>query len=162
MKLIRNACAIDLDAIAKIEQLCFPKNEAASKNALIERFKVFPNNFFVLEINHSIIGFINGNFTNSKVISDSFYHNANLHNPEETYASVFGICILEKYRGLGYGSMLLNEYCDMALREKKKAVILTCKEAYLSFYETNGFTCLGVSKSTHGNAKWYDMIRSLS
>lgn len=160
--MIRNAYAIDFDAIVKIEQLCFPYNEAASKNILQERFNVFPKNFFVLEIDHKIIGFINGNFTNSKVILDSFYHNANLHNPEGSYASVFGICVLEKYRGLGYGSMLLNEYCAMALREKKRAVILTCKEAYLSFYEANGFTCLGVSKSTHGNAKWYDMIRSLS
>ena len=39
----------------------------------------------------------------------------------------------------------------------KKALILTCKEHMIPFYESHGLKKLGVADSCHGGATWYDM-----
>ena len=36
--------------------------------------------------------------------------------------------------------------------------ILTCKDHLIPFYESCGFKFVKVSASTHGNAKWNDMV----
>lgn len=156
--MIRNAVASDLDRLYEIEVSCFPKEEAASKQSLIERFQIFPGNFLVMEKNQNIIGFINGSFTDAEAVCDAFYHDATLHQESGSNACVFGISIIEEYRGRGLGSALLEAFCAMAKHKHKKAVILTCKEKYIPFYEHCGFICLGISSSSHGNAVWYDMI----
>ena len=46
--------------------------------------------------------------------------------------------------------------------EKRKndvdGFILTCKDHLIPFYESCGFKFVKVSASTHGNAKWNDMV----
>ena len=44
-----------------------------------------------------------------------------------------------------------------ARRQKREGIVLTCKEALLSFYAQFGFENEGISKSTHGDAVWYQM-----
>ena len=43
---IRQAVAEDLEAVAKVEAGCFPQAEAATKESLEQRIKIFPESFF--------------------------------------------------------------------------------------------------------------------
>lgn len=166
---ITTATIDDLIAIADIEQICFPINEGADFSTFQERFKVFPNHFLVAKINKEddedndseIIGFINGMVTNSETISDDMYEKASLHDLEGKYQTIFGINVLPSYQHLGVASKLMENFIQKAKKEKRTAVILTCKHHLISFYEQFGFVSLGISKSTHGGVVWYDMVLKL-
>lgn len=155
---IRNAQKEDIKTLAEIEAACFPAAEAASYEALVERFEVFPDCFFVAEKDGKIIGFINGMSTNSKVIDDEMFANASLHNASGAYQSVFGINTLLEYREKGVGTALMKALIAAAKSKGCKGVILSCKEKLIAFYEIFGYENLGLSKSQHGGAVWFDMI----
>ena len=82
---IRRAQASDLEAIAKLEAICFPKAEAADLACFKERFSVFGDCFWVLEDEGEIIGFINGMCVNERVIRDELFENASLHCENGAY-----------------------------------------------------------------------------
>jgi hypothetical protein len=44
-----------------------------------------------------------------------------------------------------------------AKAQKRKGVVLTCKEKLTPFYEKLGFINEGISSSVHGNIIWYQM-----
>ena len=51
----------------------------------------------------------------------------------------------------------VEEFIDLAREEKRKGVILTCKEEKIPYYAKFGFVNEGESESDHGGAKWYQM-----
>ena len=155
---IRNAIKEDIRTLANIEAACFPAAEAASYESFVERFEVFPECFFVAEQNGEIIGFIDGMVTDSKILDDEMFDNTSLHNPHEAYQSVFGINTLPEYRAKGVGTALMNALIEAAKSKGCKGVILTCKKELIPFYEPFGYKNLGLSKSQHGGAVWFDMI----
>lgn len=155
---IRTAEKEDLGALAAIETECFPKEEAAGREQLEKRLESFGNHFFVMEYKNQVIGFINGMVTNQRTISDDLYENAGLHTEDGKWQSVFGLDVLSPFRRKGLASRLLRKVIQTAEEEKRQGVILTCKEGLIPFYERFGFQNLGVSKSVHGGAVWYDMI----
>ena len=156
---IRNAKADEVRAMAEIEAACFPAAEAASLESLTERYGVFAENFFVVEAEGEIIGFINGAVTDGRVIPDEMYSEVNLHNPDGAYQTVFGINTLPEYRNMGIGSAMIKKMLEHAKECGRKGVILTCKKEKLHFYTSLGFVSQGLSASTHGGATWYDMIQ---
>lgn len=158
---IRNINMADLDAVAEIEEKCFPPNEAAKKEIIAERIRTFPENFFVAEYNGILVGFINGCTTQSSVIFDDMFHNTENHTASGHYMAVFGLDVLAEYRGRGIAALLMYEFLKHARTEGKKAVILTCKTHLIKYYEKFGFENNGVSKSVHGGETWYDMVCNL-
>ena len=48
-------------------------------------------------------------------------------------------------------------FTELAKEEKRKGVILTCKEEKIHYYAKFGFVNEGKSVSDHGGAKWYQM-----
>ena len=46
---IRTATQDDLDAICRVEAICFPASEAATRESLAARLKVFSRHFLLLE-----------------------------------------------------------------------------------------------------------------
>ena len=71
---------------------------------------------------------------------------------------IFSVCILPDYQGKGYARKMLMNYIEEMKKEDLKGIILTCKDHLRPFYESCGFTWMQISKSTHGQAKWNDMI----
>lgn len=155
---IRPAVKKDLDQIAWIEEWCFPEGEAASRETLFRRFSVFPECFFVAEINGIIVGDIQGAVIDSKVIEDEMYHDESLHNPEGKYQSVFGIEVLPAYQHQGIAVKLMDELICVSKERGKKGITLTCKDRLIPFYESFGYVHKGVSESSHGGARWNDML----
>lgn len=154
---IRFACAEDAVRIAEIEAVCFPPAEAAGEEDIKERIAAFSENFLVAEVDGKYAGFINGCTTDKPILGDELYHDAGLHKRNGEIQTVFGLDVLPDYRGQGIARVLLNEFISLARSREKKAVILTCKEHMLPFYESFGFCNQGVADSEHGGALWYDM-----
>lgn len=159
--IIRKATIKDLDSIVKVEEICFPKAESASRESLKQRINIFKSSFFIAEINGEIIGFINGCVTNEINIYDELYIDSSLHTPEGNYQTIFGLDVLPKYRNQGIAAKLMNHMIEISKRSGRKGIILTCKKNLIHYYKRFGYVNKGVSKSVHGGAKWYDMIKIL-
>lgn len=154
---IRGVMEADLEAVTKLENKCFPSAEAASKDALAYRIKTFPTSFFVAMEDKEMIGFINGGITNNRVISDALFAPDGGHNPLGENQAVFGLVVDPNHQRKGIARELLDYFIKMAKEDGRKRVILTCKDVLIAYYESFGFVNRGVSKSTHGDAVWYDL-----
>ena len=138
---IRQAVIEDLEQVAAVEARCFPAAEAADEKSLKERLEAFPGSFLVAECEGRIAGFI---------------------NPRGAYQSIFGLDVDEDFRHQGLAGRLMKALIEKAESEGRKGLILTCKEHLIGFYEQFGYCSMGVSKSVHGGAVWYDMILEFS
>ena len=155
---IRQAIIEDLDSVAKVELICFPVAEAATKDSLEQRINTFSKSFFVAEIDEKIIGFINGCIITGTVIYDELYENSALHVPDGDYQTIFGLDVIPDYRNHGVAAQLMNYMIEVSRLAGRKGVILTCKEKLIHYYEKFGYVNKGISKSVHGGAEWYDLI----
>ncbi|MBP2637468.1 MAG: Acetyltransferase family protein [Firmicutes bacterium] len=155
--IIRAVCLVDLDRISEIEAICFPAAEAATRETFRERIVAFPESFLIAEIDGVIIGFINGCATNSSVIYDELFHSTEGHIVEGKNLSVFGLDVIPEYRKQRVASKLMQQFIQVARSTGKEKVILTCKDRLVHYYESFGFENNGISNSTHGGAKWFDM-----
>ena len=154
---IRNATIDDIDKISGLEALCFPENEAASREAFKGRLLYYPEHFWLLFEDDLLISFIDGFVTNERDLKDEMYDSPNMHDESGDWQMIFGINTLQKYRNHGYASTLINHVIKEAKAQKRKGVVLTCKEKLIPFYEKLGFINEGISSSVHGNTVWYQM-----
>lgn len=160
---IRQVQDTDLERVAEIEAECFPAAEAASYEEFLERFQSCRKSFFVAENEDGkLLGFCNGCSTDSDELSDDLYHDTSRHDENGAYQMIFGLDTLPAYQGQGVGNALMHHMIESARRRGKKAVILTCKEHMIPFYEKIGYQFLHRADSCHGGAVWYKMIYSLS
>ncbi|MHC1719852.1 MAG: GNAT family N-acetyltransferase [Clostridiaceae bacterium] len=159
--IIRKVSMGDLDRIAEIEGECFPPSEAASKESMKERILAFTDSFFVAEMDGIIVGFIDGCATNSPVIYDEMYHDTREHLPNGKNLAVFGLDVIPGYQRQGIAAKLMRHFIEAAGKAGREAVILTCKEKLVHYYEYFGFKNCGISGSTHGGVQWYDMTLTL-
>ena len=153
----RNATLNDLEAIGAIENICFPPNEAASLASFTKRLEVFPQHFWLLEAEGEIVGYVNGMVTDHKTINDAMFEDAELHDENGAWQSVFGLAVAPAFRNSGYAGKLMQHLIEKATVQNRRGVILTCKEHLTGYYQKFGFEDLGTSRSTHGGEIWHDM-----
>lgn len=155
--IIRTADAADLAAIAAVEAACFPAAEAATKADFAARLAVYPNHFWLLEEDGTLISFIDGMVTDEPFLRDEMYENAALHNESGAWQMIFGVNTLPAYRRQGCAGRVMERVIADARAQGRRGCVLTCKAALVHFYETFGYVNEGRSTSTHGGAEWYDM-----
>ncbi len=154
---IRTAIAADLPEIAKIEAACFPAAEAATIESFAQRLQYYPNHFWVLLDGEGMVGFVNGMTTDEENLRDEMYDNAAMHRENGAWQMIFGVDTIPGYRCRGCAESLLRHVIQEARVQKRKGLVLTCKEALLHYYEKFGFVSEGISQSTHGDVLWYQM-----
>lgn len=158
----RNATIEDFQRIVDIEVSCFPEAEAASSKSLKERIVTFPEGFLVARLDNEIIGFINGAATNRETIVDPMFESMAIHHVinGDTLA-IYGVDIHPDYQGNGYSRLMMEAYIKKAKQSNRKKIILTCKKHLVEYYSSFGYVSNGLSKSSHGGAKWFDMTMNL-
>ena len=159
--IIRQVMPEDLDAVARVEAVCFPEAEAAARASFAQRIQAFPESFFVAEKDGQIVGFINGCVTDERMIRDEMFEDTAYHKPDGAYQSIFGLEVAPEWQHRGLAGDLMKHLIEDARKRGRKGLILTCKEHLIGFYERFGYRSLGVSQSVHGGAVWYDMILEL-
>lgn len=154
---VRNAKIDDLDTISELEALCFPKEEAATKEDFYHRLKTYPECFWLLILDDKIISMINGMTSNSPVLLDEMYRDSSMHNSMGEWQMIFGVETRPEYRCRGYADLLLKTVISDVKTQNRKGIILTCKSKLVHYYEKFGFLNEGMSESKHGGELWYQM-----
>ncbi|KEF37932.1 acetyltransferase [Schinkia azotoformans MEV2011] len=159
---IRNAKMDDLQDVVDIENLCFIKTEAATKEAFIKRIQYTPDSFFVAEDeNGKIVGIVNGPVIENEFITDDLFSKSKENPKSGGHQSVLGLAVTPQYQKRGISSMLLTHLENEAKAKNRKTVTLTCKENFVPFYEKMGYMNRGLSESGHGGVTWYNMTKKL-
>ena len=154
---IRTATMADLAAVTAMEAACFPAAEAATERDFAQRLAVYPNHFWLLEDDGTLVSFINGMVTDEPTLRDEMYENAALHREDGAWQMIFGVNTLPRYRRQGCAARVMERVIADARAQGRKGCVLTCKDKLIHYYETFGFQNEGVSASTHGGVVWYDM-----
>lgn len=154
---IRSASLQDLDAITALEAACFPPAEAADRQALEARLKVFGQHFLLLMDGNELVGFINGMVTDLPDLEDRMYEQAELNNENGAWQMIFGLDVREQDRCHGYGAQLIRAMTEQARTQGRRGLVLTCKEYRLAYYSKLGFVDEGFCGSVHGGVRWHQM-----
>ena len=154
---IRTATIADLDAITKIENECFPPEEAAPKEALADRLAHYPDHFWLLFDEDNMVGFVNGMVSNYVDLRDEMYQEAAKHQSKGSWQMIFGVDTLPAYRNQGCAAMLLERAIEDAKTQDRLGLVLTCKDQLIPYYAKFGFNDEGISDSKHGGARWHQM-----
>ena len=157
---IRHAVLQDLEMISELENVCFPKSEAATKKDLYHRIQVFSENFWIVELDGRIISMINGMVTDIPNLTDEMYENADMHNKNGAWQMLFSVVTHPNFQKNGYAGLLMNQAIQDSVKAERKGIVLTCKEKLIGFYEKFGFVNEGISASIHGNTVWYQMRKT--
>lgn len=157
---IKEATFNDLETIYMIEARCFNQAEAASHQELAARLKTYSQGYDILYDHGQPIGYMGGLRNDAMVLPDEIYHNSSLHQPNGKWQLIFSVCVIPEYQGKGYAQKMVKYYIEKR-KEEVAGFVLTCKDHLIPFYEKCGFKFEKVSNSTHGQAKWNDMILKL-
>ena len=143
----------------KIEQICFPPNEACSREHMTERINGAPELFLVaVDTNTGLIaGFFNGIATNEEEFRDEFFTDITLHNPEGKNIMLLGLDVLPEYRMQGLARELVRRYVERERLNNRKKAILTCLDSKVEMYKKMGFIDDGIANSTWGGEAWHQM-----
>lgn len=149
---------------ARIEQICFPPNEACTEKMMKDRAAAAPELFLtaVDRQKGQLAGFLCGLATDESRFRDEFFYDNTLYQPEGKNVILLGLDVLPEYRGQGLARELMNRYLQREKERGRKMAILTCLEDKISMYEKMGFINQGLSGSTWGRVSWYEMSYALN
>ena len=149
----------DLAAVAAVEKACFPPAEAATADEFRDRLAHYAAHFWLLfDEKGDLVSFVDGMVTDEPDLTDEMYAHASLHNERGAWQMIFGVNTVPSCRRQGYAGTLLQAAIDAARQQKRKGLVLTCKDKLVHYYASFGFVDEGVSdKSVHGGVVWHQM-----
>jgi len=151
----------DLPELVLIENLCFTKEEAATKETFEKRIQLIPDSFFVAVVDGVFAGLVNGPVIETPFITDDLFSDIKENPASGGHQSILGLAVSPNYRKQGVASALLAHLEEVARMNKRETITLTCKKKLIRFYENHGYLNCGVSNSKHGGVIWYNMSKSL-
>ncbi len=155
----RNIRLEEAEQAAEIERICFPPNEACSREMMFRRVAKAPELFLaaVAKDTGKIAGFLNGLSTDENSFRDEFFTDAELYDPEGRNVMLLGLDVMPQYRGRGLARELMNCYLKRERKRGRELILLTCLESKVEMYEKMGFRDRGISRSAWGGEQWHEM-----
>ncbi len=146
-------------AAAQVEEICFPPNEACTKERMLARVEQFPEMFLVAVDKQTgkIAGFINGLATNEYKFRDEFFTDVKLHDPQGKNVMILGVDVLPEYRRQGLAREMMFEYLRREQEKDRAMVCLTCLAGKVKMYKKLGFQDRGAADSSWGGEQWHEM-----
>ncbi len=162
--LFRSILPEEAGQAAKIEEICFPPNEACSEKMMRERVAKAPELFLVAVDKRTgkIAGFLNGLSTHESHFNDEFFTNAELYEPDGRNVMLLGLDVLPEYRMQGLARELVSQYLHRERGHGREKLILTCLSSKVEMYEKMGFTDMGMAQSSWGGEQWHEMHYALN
>jgi ribosomal protein S18 acetylase RimI-like enzyme len=142
-----------------IENEGFSIEEAATKEAFVERIQLIPDTFIVAEKEGEILGYINGSIINQPYITDDLFEKIKENPKSGGFQSVLGLAVSKQARNQGIAKILIKKMEKLVVENEREGITLTCKQDLVSFYEKFGFVNHGMSVSQHGGIRWYNMVK---
>ena len=156
----RIASASDLDLLYDAEKRCF-KGDSLNREDLEAMLERFPEHFLLLYEEDVFIGYLISCPSSLERFEDTLFQ-GKAYEEEGSQLYLLGLGILPEYQGRGYGSLLIERLKEDAFRQKRKRIILTCREELVSFYSRCGFETAGDSRSCFAGKRWKEMILVLN
>lgn len=155
----RNIQIKETKQTAEIESICFPPNEACSYEHMEERIKKAPELFLVVQDRETgkLAGFLNGLATNREHLTDDFFTDADVHEPNGRNIMLLGLDVLPEYQHQGLARELVRQYLEREKLKGRKKVVLTCLPDKVRMYEKFGFQDHGIGESVWGGEAWHEM-----
>lgn len=155
----RNILQEEGEQAAEIEQICFPPNEACSREMMLKRVEKAPELFLaaVDKKTGKLAGFLNGLSTKETVFRDEFFTDADLYDPKGETVMLLGLDVLPQYRRQGLASEIMRQYVERERNRGRKLLLLTCLESKVEMYQKMGYTDHGMSGSSWGGEAWHEM-----
>ena len=149
----------EAEQAARIEEICFPPNEACTEAMMRERVFQAPELFLVAvdKKTGKIAGFLNGLSTKESVFRDEFFTDAGLYDPDGKTVMLLGLDVLPEYRGMGLATEIVSQYAAKERERGRNLLLLTCLEGKIKMYEKMGFQNHGLAHSSWGGEEWYEM-----
>ena len=149
---------------AKIEQICFPPNEACSEEHIRERVAEAPELFLVAVDKQTgrLAGFLNGLATNEQKFRDEFFLDVSLFEPDGKNVMLLGLDVLPDYRRQGMAKELVSQYASREKKNGRDTLTLTCLDAMVEMYKKMGFVDNGMADSTWGGEEWHEMAYNIT
>lgn len=149
----------EAEQAVRIEQVCFPPNEACSEKNMKERIAAAPELFLVAIDRKTgrMAGFLNGVATEETSLRDDFFTKADLHNSKGKNIMLLGLAVLPEYRKQGLAKEIMFQYRRRENDKNRDAMILTCLKSKIEMYEKMGFKNDGIAQSSWGGEQWYEM-----
>ena len=146
-----------------IEHICFPPNEACSRQAMLTRIENASEQFLVAvdKTTGKLAGFINGLSTYEDKFRDEFFTDISLYDPKGENVMILGLDVLPEYRNRGLAREIVRNFSIMEKEKGRKTLILTCLDEKVKMYEKLGFSDKGMAESTWGGEEWHEMTYSL-
>ena len=146
-----------------IEHICFPPNEACSRQAMLTRIENASEQFLVAvdKTTGKLAGFINGLSTYEDKFRDEFFTDISLYDPKGENVMILGLDVLPEYRNRGLAREIVRNFSIMEKEKGRKTLILTCLDEKVKMYEKLGFIDKGMADSTWGGEEWHEMTYSL-
>ena len=149
----------EADQAVRIEQICFPPNEACSEKSMKERIKKVPELFLVAVDKETgkLAGFLNGVATDEDSFRDEFFTDASLYKTDGKNVMLLGLDVLPEHRGQGLARELVSRYSERERKNNRRMLYLTCLDVKVDMYKKMGFKDLGIANSTWGGEEWHEM-----
>ena len=149
----------EAEQAAEIERICFPPNEACTREMMIRRVEKAPDLFLVAVDKESgkAAGFLNGLATNEQKFRDEFFTDAGLHDPKGDNIMLLGLDALPEYRMQRLARELVNIYISRERAKGRRKLLLTCLDSKVEMYRKMGFQNEGIADSSWGGEKWHEM-----
>lgn len=160
----RNIRPEEAEQVVQVEQVCFPPNEACSRDMMVERIEAAPE-LFLVAVDRStgkIAGFLNGVSTDEYAFRDAFFSDAGLHDPEGKNMILLGLDVLPEYRKQGLARELMYQYLRRENEKGRRLILLTCSASKVKMYKKFGFRDMGEADSAWGGEKWHEMCYVLN
>ena len=160
---IRQARIEDLNSVVAIELENFSPKEAMSFETLAEHIKKNKTSFLVAEKDGHILGYLEGPVVPWRYLQDSSFEQVEdfSHN-NGGYISITSLSISPDAQSMGLGKILIDRMKEIAQRDGRLGINLTCHDYLITYYEKHGFINEGLSKSTYAGEVWYDLIWEVS
>lgn len=149
----------EAEQAAEIEAICFPPNEACSREMMLQRIKKAPGLFFVAVDRETgkIAGFLNGLSTKETAFRDEFFTDADLYDPAGDTIMLLGLDVLPEHRMQGLAREIVRRYGELAQNAGCRLLLLTCLESKVEMYQKFGFVDRGAANSAWGGEEWHEM-----
>ena len=137
--LVRNARDQDIPTVAEIDAEAFSSYGPAEKPETFERrLRVFPNGFIILIADNEIAGYGCSEKWLTERQPGLDERPLVTHQPDGRIFCITGMAVRTKYRGRGYGLLILDKLMEIAHNEGCRKIVLETTNAQ-GLYLKRGF-----------------------
>lgn len=145
----------------EIERAAYEGDEAATLEKITTRIAQYPEGFLVLEVDGTIVGFINSGCAHEVVMSDEAFKELIGHDASAPNVVIMSVVVDPAFQGRGYATRLMREFVERMRAANKQTIHLMCKQRHVAMYERQGYRYVKPSASTHGGMTWHEMVMEL-